>query len=65
MPKVTGKRAHGKRAMSKEQVIKRKKTKRKHNRIRIYLFIKSRLNVLYKAVVYKDYRVWFFNVLTD
>lgn len=47
------------------QFISSKKTKRKHNRIRIYLFIKSRLNVLYKAVVYKDYRVWFFNVLTD
>ena len=47
------------------QFISSKKTKRKHKRIRIYLFIKSRLNVLYKVVVYKDYRVWLFNVLTD
>ena len=47
------------------QFISSKKTKRKHKRIRIYLFIKSRLNVLYKAVVYKDYRVWLFKRVTD
>ena len=37
----------------------------KHKRIKRCLFIKSRLNVLYKAMVYKEYRVWLFNVLTD
>jgi hypothetical protein len=37
----------------------------KHKRIKRCLFIKSRLNVLYKALVYKEYRVWLFNVLTD
>ena len=42
-----------------------KATKIRHKRIKRYLFIKSRLNVLYKAVVYKEYRVWMFNVLTD
>ena len=47
------------------QFTKRKKTKRRNKRIKRYLFIKSRLNVLYKAVVYKEYRVWMFNVLTD
>ena len=47
------------------QFTNRKRTKRKHNRIKNYLFIKSRLNVLYKAVVYKEYRVWLINVLTD
>jgi len=33
--------------------------------IKIYLFIKSRLNIIYKAIIYKDYRVWLFNLLTD
>jgi len=42
-----------------------KTTKRRNKRIKKYLFIKSRLNVLYKALVYKEYRVWFFNVLND
>ena len=37
----------------------------KHKRIKRCLFIKSRLNVIYKAMVYKEYRVWLFNVLTD
>jgi hypothetical protein len=47
------------------QFTKRKTTKIRHNRTKNYLFIKSRVNVLYKAVVYKEYRVWLFNVLTD
>ncbi|MDA9124870.1 nucleotidyltransferase family protein [Flavobacteriaceae bacterium] len=42
-----------------------KATKRRNKRIMRYLFIKSRLNVIYKLVVYKEYRVWMFNVLTD
>jgi len=42
-----------------------KATKRKHKRIQIYLFLKSRLNIFYKIVKYKDYRVWFFNRVTD
>ncbi|MDB9894020.1 nucleotidyltransferase family protein [Flavobacteriaceae bacterium] len=33
--------------------------------IKIYLFIKSRLNILYKSIIYKEYRVWLFNLLTD
>jgi hypothetical protein len=33
--------------------------------IKIYLFIKSRLNILYKSIIYKEYRVWLFNLLTN
>ena len=33
--------------------------------IKIYLFIKSRLNIIYKAIKYREYRVWLFNLLTD
>ena len=33
--------------------------------IKIYLFIKSILNIIYKAIIYKEYRVWLFNLLTD
>jgi hypothetical protein len=47
------------------QFTNRKKTKRKHKRIKIYLFIKSRLNILYKSVVYKEYRIWLFKRVTD
>ena len=37
----------------------------KHRNIKKCLFIKSRLNLLYKALVFKEYRVWLLNVLTD
>ena len=47
------------------QFINRKRTKRKHNRIKIYLFIKFRVNIIFKAIIYKEYRVWLFNLLTD
>jgi len=33
--------------------------------IKMYLFIKIRLNILYKSIIYKEYRVWLFNLLTD
>ena len=46
------------------QFSKSKKTKRRHKRIKRYLYIKSRLNYLYKSVVYKEYRVWLFNIVT-
>ena len=49
----------------KSQFINSRKAKRHHNRIKTYLFIKSRLNTLYKAMLYKKYRVWLFNRLTD
>jgi hypothetical protein len=47
------------------QFTNRKRTKRKHNRIKISLFIKSRVNILYKSIIYKEYRVWFFKRVTD
>ena len=42
-----------------------KATKRKHKLIKSYLYIKSRLKYLYKSAVYKKYRVWLFNIVTD
>ena len=42
-----------------------KATKRKHKRIKAYLLLKHRLNVIYKSIIYKEYRVWLFSVLTD
>jgi len=41
----------------KSQFNNSRKTKRHHNRIKSYLFIKSRLTVLYKSLLYKEYRV--------
>jgi hypothetical protein len=34
-------------------------------RIKIYLFIKSRVNIIYKSIIYKEYRVWLFKRVTD
>ena len=42
-----------------------KATKRKHKRIKIYLFIKLRVNIILKSIINKEYRVWFFNRMTD
>ena len=47
------------------QFISRKTTKRRHKCINIHLFIKSRINILYKVAIYKEYRVWLFHLLTD
>jgi hypothetical protein len=32
---------------------------------KIYLFIKKKLNIILFAIIYKEYRVWLFNLLTD
>jgi hypothetical protein len=40
-------------------------TKKRHKRIKSYLFIKSRVNILYKSIIYKEYRVWLFKRVTD
>jgi len=42
-----------------------KNTKRKHKIIKSYLFIKVRLNILIKAILYKNCRVWLIKRLTD
>ena len=47
------------------QFTNRKRTKTKHKRIKIYLFIKLRVNIIYKSIIYKEYRVWLFKRLTD
>jgi hypothetical protein len=47
------------------QFTNRQTTKIRHKRIKIYLFIKSRVNILYKSIIYKEYRVWIFKRLTD
>lgn len=44
----------------KNQLRDVEKTKRKHNRIKIYLIIKSRFILLYKSVLYKEYRFYLF-----
>ena len=33
--------------------------------IKIYLFIKIRLSIIVKSIIYKEYRLWLFNLLTD
>ena len=42
-----------------------KLTKRKHKLIKSYLLLKYRLNLIYKSIIYKDYRVWLFKRVTD
>jgi len=41
------------------------KTKRKHKRYKTYVFIKSRLNLIYKCLIDKECRVWLLNSLTE
>ena len=31
----------------------------------MYLFLKHRLNIIYKCILYKEYRVWLFKRVTD
>jgi ribosomal protein L10 len=47
------------------QFTNRKTTKRRHKRIKTYLFLKSRLGIIYKSLIYKEYRVWLFKRVTD
>jgi hypothetical protein len=47
------------------QFTNRTTTKIRHKRIKAYLFLKSRLNIIYKSIIYKEYRVWLFKRLTD
>ena len=43
----------------------REKTKRRQKRTKAYLFLKSRLNIICKSIIYKDYRAWLFKRMTD
>jgi len=47
------------------QFTNSKTTKRRHKRIKTYLFLKSRLGIIYKSLKYKEYRVWLFKRVTD
>ena len=47
------------------QFINPKVTKKRHKILKIFLFTKFRLNILYKAAVYKTYRVWLFKRVSD
>jgi len=46
------------------QFINPKATKKRQKRLKIFLFIKSRLNILYKSIIHKEYRVWLFRRVT-
>ena len=41
------------------------KKKIRHKCLKIFISVKSRLNILYKCLTHKDYRVWLFRRLTD
>ena len=47
------------------QFVNSRKTNRKHKWISTYRFFKSRVHILYKSILYKEYRVWLFKRLTD
>jgi hypothetical protein len=47
------------------QFTNRKTTKRRPNRIKMYLFLNCRLNIIYKSIISKEYRVWLFKRMTD
>ena len=47
------------------QFTNSKTTKIRHKRIKTYLFLKSRLGIIYKSLIYKEYRVWLFKRVTD
>jgi hypothetical protein len=47
------------------QFTNRIRTKRRHKRIKGYLFIKERLSIILKSIMYKEYRVWLFKRVTD
>jgi hypothetical protein len=42
-----------------------KTTKIRHKLIKLLLFISSRLNIIFKCFIYKDYRIWLFKRVTD
>ncbi len=49
----------------KSQLSNTSKNIRRHNRIKNYLFIKSKIIDVYKNFIYKEFRVWLFNTLTN
>ena len=47
------------------QFTNRITTKRKHKLIKTYLLMKRGFNIIYKAIIYKEYRVWLFKIVAD
>ncbi|MDB2624706.1 nucleotidyltransferase family protein [Flavobacteriaceae bacterium] len=47
------------------QFLNKKATKKHHNRIKIKLLLKYRLNIIYRSISNKVYRVWLFKKLTS
>ena len=49
----------------KKQFTNMKATRRKHKWIKVYLFLKIRLNIIYNSIFYKEHRVWLIKRLMD
>ena len=49
----------------KSQLNNTSKNRRRHNKIKNYLFIKSKIIDVYKNFIYKEFRVWLFKTLTN
>jgi hypothetical protein len=49
----------------KEQFTNPRKAKRRHARIKLYIHLKLILTKFYKAVIYKQYRIWLFYWIID
>ena len=47
------------------QFNNKKTLKTRHKLIKIYLFLKHRLNIIYRCIVYKEDQVWLFKKLTS
>ena len=47
------------------QFTNKKRIKRRHKLIKAYLLLKYRVNIIYKSIIYKEYRFWLFNKLTS
>ena len=47
------------------QFVNSRKTQKKQKRLKIYLFCKARLDFLYGFIIYKEYRVWLFNLIRN
>ena len=52
-------------ALFKEQFTNPRKAKRRHTRIKLYIHLKLILTKFYKAVIYKQYRIWLFYYIID
>ena len=47
------------------QFTNKERTKRRHRLIKAYILLKYRLNIIYKSIAHKMYRVWLFKKLTS